>query len=318
MLKHMMCRSTTHRKRQACRLAVQGELQLPETAIAGSGIDYEAFMALEDLARPYKYTEQETLLYALAIGLGQDPLDPDQLRFVYEGKSFQSIPTLAAVVARSPLPRTLPVNFNKVLHAEQFLTVHAELPTSADLLADTRLTRIVDKGADKGALIYYETCARQRSTGEQVFTVGGSLLARGDGGFGGSGDVARDPHPMPARKPDLVVEIETRTDQALLYRLTGDRNPLHADPVFAKRAGFDRPILHGLCTYALACRAVMSTVCNYKPERIRQFNVRFTSPAYPGDKIVTDIWVDGNEVAFCCRVPQRDVVVLSNGFCQLA
>lgn len=281
------------------------------------GIDYHAFMALRDEGRRFAYDDRETLLYALASGMGRDPLDERELRFVYEGADFVAMPTLAVVVARSALARTLPINFALVLHGEQTLRLHRPLPTTADLIADTRLTRIVDKGEGKGALIYHETAARLAETDEPLFTVGGSLFARGDGGFGGSPDQAPMPHRMPDRAPDRTHVTETRPDQALLYRLTGDRNPLHADPALASRVGFPVPILHGLCTYAVACRAVLADVCDYRPERIAGFDVRFTAPVFPGDRIETDLWVDDDLVSFRCRVPARGVTAIDNGRCPL-
>lgn len=282
-----------------------------------SGIDHDAFMALADKGRRFRYDDRDTMLYALASGMGRDPRDRDELRFVYEGDGFVAMPSLAVVVARSPLARTLPIDFTRVLHGEQFLTIHRPLPTAAELIADTRLTRIVDKGADKGAVIYHETAARLADGGEPLFTVGGSLFARGDGGFGGASDGAPVPHAIPDRAPDLVHVTTTRGDQALLYRLTGDRNPLHADPDIARQAGFDRPILHGLCSYAIACRAVLAGACDCDPTRIAAFDVRFSAPVYPGDRIETDLWVDGGVVSFRCRVPDRNVVALNNGRCLL-
>lgn len=283
-----------------------------------SGIDYDAFMGVQDLSRHFSYTERDTLLYALAAGMGRDPLDARELPFVYEGPEFAAMPTLAVVVARSGLPRTLPINYEMVLHGEQSLTIHRPLPTAADLIADTRLTRILDKGVEKGALIYHETVARSASDQLPLFTLGGTLFARGDGGFGGPAGPAPVVHGIPDRQPDIVHISETRADQALLYRLTGDRNPLHADPTVAKRAGFPAPILHGLCTYAIACRAVLAAVCDYDAARITGFDVRFTSPVLPGDRIETDIWIDGNTVSFRCRVPDRNVIALNNGRCALA
>ena len=287
------------------------------TELAKSGVDYAAFMALRDEGRRFAYTDRETMLYALGAGMGRDPLDPRELRFVYEGEGFVAMPTLAVVVARSMLARTLPVDFSKVLHGEQFLTIHQPLPTAAELIADTRLTKIVDKGAGKGAVIYHQTAVRLAETNEPLFTLGASLFARADGGFGGSPDIAPEPHVIPDRAPDFVHVSETRADQALLYRLTGDRNPLHADPAFAERGGFPVPILHGLCTYAIACRAVLATLCDYDPSRIATFDVRFTSPVLPGDRIETDLWLDGDIISFRCRVPERNIVAVNNGRCQL-
>lgn len=281
------------------------------------GVDYDAFMALRDDGVRFAYSERDTMLYALAAGMGRDPLDERELRFVYEGEGFVAMPTLAVVVARSALARTLPIDFRMVLHGEQFLTVHRSLPVAADLIADTRLTKIVDKGPGKGAVIYHRTTARLAADDAPLFTLEASLFARADGGFGGSPDIGPVPHAVPDRAPDHIHVSQTRADQALLYRLTGDRNPLHADPALAKAAGFPVPILHGLCTYAIACRAVLATACDYDPARIGAFDVRFTAPVLPGDRIETDMWLDGDIVSFRCRVPERGVVAVNNGRCLL-
>jgi acyl dehydratase len=151
-----------------------------------------------------------------------------------------------------------------------------------------------------------------------MFTLVSSTFARGDGGFGGASGSGPQPHAIPDRKPDATATLQTSKDQALLYRLNGDRNPLHADPDLALRVGFRAPILHGLCTYGIACRAILQTVAAYDHTRITEFDVRFSAPVYPGDAIATDIWVDGNVVSFRCRIPGRDnIVVINNGKCTL-
>ncbi len=162
-----------------------------------------------------------------------------------------------------------------------------------------------------------ETRVRSAADGAPLFTLGSTVFARGDGGFGGPAGSGPEPHRLPERAPDLVVALETRPDQALLYRLSGDRNPLHADPALARRVGFPAPILHGLCTYGTACRAVLQSVCGYDHTRITGFDVRFSSPVYPGETIATELWVDGKIVSFRCRAVVRDVTVINNGKCTL-
>lgn len=286
-------------------------------ATATSGIDYAQFKRGHEKDAWFSYDDRQTILYALSAGMGRNPLDRKELPFVYEGASFVAMPTLAVTVARSSLPRTLPIDFTRVLHGEQSLEIHATLPTQAELRADTRITHIVDKGVEKGAIIYHRTVARLADSDAPLFTVGGSLFARGDGGYAGPSDDPPAPHRIPDREPDLKHVSQTLPGQALLYRLTGDRNPLHADPDLAHKAGFDAPILHGLCTYAVACRAMLASVCDYDPTRIRTFDVRFTKPVVPGERIETSIWQEDGAFAFRCSVPERDAVVLDNGRCQL-
>ena len=280
-------------------------------------IDHDAFMALRDNDRRHEWGDRETILYALAAGMGGDPLDARELRFVLEGTDFVAMPTLAVVLARSALYRSLPIKMTMVLHGGQFLRLHRPLPTSGEVIADTRLTQLIDKGAGKSALITYETAARTVEDGMPLFTTGGTLVARGEGGFGGPSGRVAEPHAIPDRLPDHRHVTDTRPDQALLYRLTGDRNPIHADPKAAARAGFPRPILHGLCTYAIACRAVLASVCDYDPALIREFDVRFSAPVFPGDRIVTEMWRDGPILCFRCRVEDRGAIVLDNGRCRL-
>lgn len=280
-------------------------------------LDPATLLALRDDDRLFAYDERDTMLYALAIGFGRDPLDGQELPFVFEGGGLRAVPTMAVVVARSELPRKLPINRPLMLHVGQSVVIHAPIPTAAELMADTRITRIIDKGEGKGALIYYETAARDARSAQPIFTIGGTLFARGDGGCGGSAEPVPQPHPVPQREADKIDRCATRPDQALLYRLTGDMNPLHADPTLAATAGFEKPILHGLCTYGMACRSIVKTACDHDPARIAAFEARFTSPVFPGDVIETEVWRDGNIVSFRCRVPDRGVTVLDNGRCVL-
>ena len=209
-------------------------------------------------------------------------------------------------------------DYSQVLHGEQRLELYRPLPPTGELIADARVVEAYDKGEGKGAVIYSEIEVRLKSDGEPLFKVGSATFARGDGGFGGCTDPAPAPHAIPERDPDLSCEMETRVDQALLYRLNGDRNPLPADPALAKRAGFPVPLLHGLCTYGTACRALVTIICDYDHTMIRGLDVRFSAPVYPGETIITDMWRDGGIVSFQCRLKERDVVVVRNGHCPFA
>ena len=174
-----------------------------------------------------------------------------------------------------------------------------------------------DRGPSRGALILLEAEGRLASDDTALFTLGCTVVARGDGGFGGPAGKGPPPHRAPRREPDLNCEIGTRNDQGLFYRLTGDRNPLHADPDVARQVGFDRPILHGLCTFGIACNAILQTICDYDYALIEEFDARFSAPVLPGDTIRTDMWQDGNVVSFSCTAKERDAVVLRNGKCVL-
>ena len=282
-------------------------------------LNYERLMSLKRDGERFSYGDRETMLYALGIGMGADPLNHDELPFVFEQPALKTVPTMASVLTRVALLKDCGYDYTKVVHGEQCLALHRPLPPQGELIASARVTEAYDKGAGKGALIYTEVAARSAADGQPMFTLLSSTFARGDGGFGGPAGSGPAPHVLPERSPDATVTLQTRKDQALFYRLNGDRNPLHADPDLAKRVGFPVPILHGLCTYGIACRAVLQEVAAYDHARIVGFDVRFSAPVYPGEAIATDLWVDGKVVSFRCRIPTREnVVVISNGRCILA
>ena len=282
-------------------------------------LNYDHLMGLKRDGERFRYTDRETMLYAIGIGMGADPLDRNELSFVFEQPALKTVPSMASVLARVPLLKDCGYDYTKVVHGEQRLTLHRPLPAQCELIANARVTEAYDKGPGKGAVIYTETVVRSVADGQPMFTHVSSTFARGDGGFGGPSGSGPQPHAIPERKPDATATLQTTKGQALLYRLNGDRNPLHADLDLAKRAGFPVPILHGLCTYGIACRAILQTVAAYDHTRITGFDVRFSSPVYPGEAIATDIWVDGKRVSFRCRIPGRnDVVVINNGRCALA
>ena len=279
-------------------------------------INYDHLMSLTSEGQEFSYGDRETMLYALGIGFGRDPLNKKELPFVYE-KDLQTVPTLASVIAWGAGPmRESGINYLMVVHGEQKLVVHKPLPIAATIVADSRVIGAWDKGADKGAVIMSETVITEKGGGK-LCTMQSSTFARGDGGFGGPKDGAPAPHPIPERAPDGSFEAETRADQALLYRLSGDRNPLHADPDIATQVGFPVPILHGLCTYGTCCRAIIQNVCDYDASQITGFDVRFSSPVYPGETIIVDVWKDGPIVSFRARLKERDVMVINNGKCTL-
>jgi acyl dehydratase len=282
-------------------------------------INYDHLMGLKREGDRFSYTDRETMLYAIGIGMGADPLDRNELPYVFEQPFLKTVPSMASVLGRVPLLKDCGYDYTKVLHGEQRLTLHRPLPPAAELVVNSRVAEAYDKGEGKGAVIYTESDVRSAADGKPLFTLRSTVFARGDGGFGGPSGSGPQPHAVPDRTPDATATLPTRKDQALLYRLNGDRNPLHADPDLARRAGFPAPILHGLCTYGIACRAVLQTVAKYDHTRITGFDVRFSAPVYPGESIATDLWIEGATVSFRCRIPARnDVVVINNGKCSLA
>ncbi|MBH1965168.1 MAG: MaoC family dehydratase N-terminal domain-containing protein [Comamonadaceae bacterium] len=278
---------------------------------------YEKLKALRVDDMSFSYQPKDVMLYALGVGMGRDPLDAQELKFVFEKKPPKVVPTLACVVSRTNLLLNAGLDRTKIVHGEQALTLYRPLPATAKLLASSYVSSVHDKGEGKGVLVYVDTEVKDADTGDALYALRQGIFARGDGGMGGDPGSAPVPHAVPTRAPDLVTAFDTRADQALLYRLNGDMNPLHADPELAVRVGFKAPILHGLCTYGIACREILSKVCHYDPAAIDQFNVRFTSPVYPGERITTQAWVDGDVVSFRCSVEARDKVVLDNGLCRL-
>ncbi len=281
-------------------------------------MNYDHVMSLREEGREFSYGDRETMLYALGVGFGQDALDERELDFVFEQGTLKTVPSMAVVLTRGNLTADIGWDYTKVLHGEQRLELYRPLPPEGELIADARVAEAYDKGEGKGALVLIETDVRLKSDGQPLFKVGATVFARGDGGFGGPKGSGPEPHPTPDRAPDFTSELETRPDQALLYRLNGDRNPLHADPGLAKSVGFPVPILHGLCTCGTACRAIVTTICNYDHTMIRGFDLRFSAPVYPGETIITDMWRDGDIVSFQCRLKERDLVVVKNGKCTLA
>ncbi len=269
-------------------------------------------------ALEHSYTERDTALYALGVGLGFDPADEAQIRFVYE-EDMAALPSMAVILAYPGFwlkEAWTGVDWVRVLHGEQGIRIHRTLPPAATVIGRTRVTAVVDKGAEKGALIYSERAVTDKATGELLCTLTQSAFARGDGGFskpGYSGGKGMPAHALPDRAPDMVAELPTVPQAALIYRLSGDLNPLHADPKVARAAGFERPILHGLATLGVAGHAILRGCCGYDPARLRAMDLRFSAPVYPGETLATEMWREGDVISFRTRAVERDIVVLNNG-----
>ena len=267
------------------------------------------------------YSERDTILYALGCGLGIDPLDEAQLRFVFEEPELLALPSMAAVLSPPGFWARHPdsgIDWVRILHGEQAMEIHKLLPAAARVVATTQVTDIIDKGVGRGALLFLRRTVTEAETGEALATLRSTTFARGDGGCGGTTETAPPPHPVPDRAPDLICDLPTAPNSALIYRLSGDPNPLHASPSVARAAGFDRPILHGLCSWGVAGHAILKTCCDYDPARLRAMALRFSAPVYPGETIRTEIWRDGAVVSFRARAAERDAVVLNNGRAEIA
>jgi acyl dehydratase len=265
------------------------------------------------------YADKDTILYALSVGAGADPLRQQELRLVYE-KQLSALPMMAGVLAHPGAwiaePR-FQVNFLKLLHGEQNLVLHRPLPAQGQIEATYRIVAVADKGEGKGALVFFEKTLTEVASGEPLCTVSSTLFLRGDGGCGSFG-TAPAPLPSPPQEEfSLIDELKTGPRWALLYRLNGDRNPIHVDPVAGAQAGFERPILHGLCTYGVAGYLLLRSICEYDTSRLRSLGVRFSAPVFPGETIRIEGVRVAEGVFFRAVVPERDQLVLNQGFAQI-
>jgi len=253
----------------------------------------------------------KVILYALGVGASELP-------FVYED-GLAALPTMATTLAYPGFvwrDYDLGVDWRRVLHGETSIILHAPLPVRGEVIGRTTFGPIFDKGADKGA-VAYQTREIHTADGSHLATVRNGSFLRGEGGFGGDSAGQPKPHPVPERAPDIQVSLTTAPNQALIYRLSGDLNPLHIDPEVARGAGFPRPILHGLASFGVAGRAVLAALCGDAPERLKRLDVRFASPVFPGETIRTDIWREGGgSAAFRAAVEERDQIILNNGYAE--
>lgn len=263
-----------------------------------------------------RYDERDVILYALSIGLGADPLDPQQLRYVYED-GLRVFPSMAAILGYPGFwmkdPRT-GITWTHVVHGEQRMHYHATFPTQGEVIGRNKITHVIDKGADKGALVVTERTIHDAANETLLATLQQVTFCRADGGFDRS-DSPLEPLPKtPDTPPQICCELSTPLQSALLYRLNGDLNPLHADPAVAASAGFSRPILHGLCTYAYATQALVRTLCDGDETRLAYLHGRFSSPVLAGETLQVQFWHNQPDyVQFQVRVKERDVTVLSHG-----
>jgi acyl dehydratase len=260
----------------------------------------------------YTYTKDQVILYHLGLGAGVPATDPGELEYTYEKNlkvlpSFGVIPTFGAMGGLGNVDG-LEFNFAMLLHGEQDLVIHQPIPPEATITNRGKVAEIWDKG--KAALVVLQVDSSDES-GQPLFTNRFSLFLRGEGGFGGesgpkAGNVAPD------RAPDGVIESTTLPQQALIYRLSGDKNPLHADPEFAKMGGFDTPIIHGLCSYGIVCKAVVDNVLGGDVAKVARYQVRFAGVGFPGETYLTSYWKEGDKVLIQAKSKERDAVIISN------
>ena len=262
------------------------------------------------------YTDRDVMLYALSLGVCDDPLDKDELRFVYE-KDLVVLPSITAVLCHPGAWITnekFAVNYVRLLHGEQRAEYYRPLPPEGELRAEYAVRAVVDKGKDRGALVYFDKRLSDNTTGDPLCTVSSTLFLRGDGGSGGFGEAPAPLPAIPERSPDFVDELPTSPRSALFYRLNGDLNPLHADPGTAQQAGFDVPILHGLCAYGICGFSVLRRALGYDTGRLGSLDLRFSSPVVPGETLQVEGWESDGGVAFQARAKERDQLIITNGY----
>lgn len=284
-------------------------------------IDIQRVLGAKLKSEKFDWRPRDLILYALGVGAGHPPADPDQLRFCFEiDPAFGPLPTFGVIPAFPALFNVgdtpgLEINPMMLLHGEQYLEIRSNsLPSEARTVTEARIPAVYDKG--KGALLILETITKDER-GNELFFNQFSLFLRGEGGFGGESG----PPPgndAPARAPDKIVEQTTDETQALLYRLSGDINPLHASPQFAAMGGFPRPILHGLCTFGYVGRAVLAAYCGNDPAKFRSIKVRFAKHVFPGETIVTKMWQDGKKILVEAEAKERGEKVITNAAVELS
>lgn len=282
-------------------------------------LDYDFLKGLPPLEIDHSYDWKDTALYALGIGAGIPIGDaPVNLDFVYES-GLKALPTWPLMMAYPGFWARDPkygITWQKLLHVEQSIEIHGPIPVEGKVRGFMTIDEIYDRGAEKGALLHFSRRIVDAETDALIAIVRQVNLLRADGGFGGPAIKPPAPRDMPTRAADCVVEMASRPEQAMIYRLSGDTNPLHIDPKISGAAGFETPILHGLATMGIVGRAALKILCNDDPARMAQLDVRFAAPVFPGETLAVSIWDEGNgHAAIEAKVVERDIVVIRNGYC---
>ncbi len=283
-------------------------------------IDYEKLINWKIADVEQRITKRDTMLYALGVGLGADPCDERQLRFVYE-QNLVAMPTMALMLGYPGPWHADPgtgITRSKVVQGEIRFAIHQPLPVEAHTIGYNKVIAVIDKGKDKGALLVFECAVHDKTSGNKLCTWTSTLFCRADGGFGGPSGPTQPLHPIPDTAPQRVCDLPTLPQAALIYRLSGDYNPLHADPAYARRSGFEKPILHGRCTFSMVGHALIKECCGYDPLRLKSMEGRFSAPVYPGEMLRTEIWQERNAVTFRATVPARGATVINNGRAEIS
>jgi acyl dehydratase len=271
-------------------------------------INHDAASAEPGPPTERSWTSKDALLYAVGVGAGSIDATGFELEFTTENSKDvrqRVLPTFAVIVGMG-VGDVGPFDMAMLVHGEQAIELHREIPVEGRMLTTARVVAVYDKGS--AAVVVHEATSVDAESGEPMMTTRNSMFIRGEGGWGGDRGPSGPRNVAPDRAPDESVTYATRADQALTYRLSGDRNPLHSDPEFAKLAGFERPILHGLCTYGFTGRALLHTLCNSDPSRFKSMEGRFSKPVYPGDVLTVNMWIDGGEAIFRTETQNGDVV----------
>ncbi len=280
-------------------------------------INYEQLLARPFADLTHHYSWRDSVLYALGLGIGTDPLSQDELRYVYE-QNLQALPTMAVILGHPGFWIAEPetgIDFRKVVHGEQSLVVHTALPPEGTLVARNKVEEIIDKGEGRGMILRVRRDLFIEATGTLQSSQVMSMFCRGNGGFGGPPGAPARVITIPDRAPDQSILRYIPPQAALIYRLCADLNPLHADPASARAAGFERPILHGLATFGVAGFALVAAAGG---RSLREMSCRFSAPVFPGEYLRTDIWDEGGETRFRCTVVERNLVVLNGGLAVFA
>jgi acyl dehydratase len=286
-------------------------------ATATPGSDHSMLAtSVED--QPIAYSSRDAMLYALGIGFGNDPQFSKELAYVFEEPLLKALPTFSTMLPSLDFPCHPEWDGHRALHIGQKFELFRPLPPAGgNLLANQRVVEVQEGGPDRGMQVVVQSDVRLASDDTAVFSLTSVLVAPPNRAFQRPTSDGTTPHELPARSPDLSGNLRTRPDQALLFRLSGDRNPLHGDAELAQSAGFDGPLLQGRCLFGIACRAILRTICDYDSTLITGMEARFVAPAYPGETVTTEMWQERNIVSFRCSVKARKTVVVDNGKCTL-